>query len=483
MLSLHSTLASYMPGLRPQLVAASGLSESVASLLEQEALPLMVRALGTTGTLGKSEDVWATCQRLYQAQANGSPTELTRTDNDWPQQRQQLAHALLGAGPMAAIAQRHAPTAPARATTVLGCLAVLLLATAGQQAAENQLSAATLSHWLREQASLVQPQHPTAKAAAVGTARPPVPTTAARWWPLAALATVGIGASVFFWQQQAPTLDVIGTSTPAAAITAPTTTQPGAMTPAAAVDGQPQPSATPQPAATDAGAAPVSTKEGAPVSAAAPEVVLTAARTEAPAALPAASEAAEAAPNLPAEASKPAGVVLRDTIGNAKLAARIGGHYNATQGRYERDNGQPLMVSLPRHVTLMVGINSTESLLYKRLSNPAFATRQPADLDRLTFALGRDKLDMEGAQQLGNVAHLLKTFPGNKLVVFGNAGPAEPQALTLALNRAQAAVNELVKQGIPRASLQAQGRLRSSSENPKDADYSRRIALYISQIN
>ncbi len=474
-----------MPGLRPRLVAASGLSESAAILLEEEALPLMVRALGTADTLGKSEDVWATCQRLYEAQANGSSTELTRTDNDWPRQRQQLAHALLGAGPMAAIAQRHAPTAPARATTVLGCLAVLLLATAGQQAAEHQLSAATLNNWLREQASLAQPLHPTVKAAAGGTggtARPPAPPAAARWWPLAALATVGIGASVFFWQQQAPALDVVGTSTPAA-IAAPATTQPGAVTPAATVAGQPQPSATPQPRATDTGAAPVSTKEEAPVSAAPPEVVLTAARTAAPAALPAAAEAAAAAPNLPAEASKPTGAMLRDTVGNAKLANRIGGHYNTDKGRYERDNGQPLMVSLPRHVTLMVGINSTESLLYKRLSNPAFATRQPADLDRLAFAVGKDKLDMEGAQQLGNVAHLLKTFPGNKLVVFGNAGPAEPQALTLALNRAQAAVNELVKQGIPRTSLQAQGRLRSSAENPKDADYSRRIALYISQLN
>lgn len=126
-------------------------------------------------------------------------------------------------------------------------------------------------------------------------------------------------------------------------------------------------------------------------------------------------------------------------------------------------------------VTLTVGINSTESLLYKRLVNPALP--RPADLvlDRLTFANSRATLGAEGAQQLGSVASLLKTFPKARVLVLGHANIAEDEATKLGLKRATAAVEELRKQGIDPSRVQAQGALATGI--PTDNDPAERVAM------
>jgi len=165
---------------------------------------------------------------------------------------------------------------------------------------------------------------------------------------------------------------------------------------------------------------------------------------------------------------------LRDTVGNAGLAKQVGGKFNAATGRYAKGEGQPLIIKLVDRATLTVGINSTESLLYKRLAHPSLPRPSDIAIDRLSFDLGQSRLGAEGAQQLGSIASLLKTFPKVRLVVVGHANNHEAQAMRLGLQRATVAVDELVKQGIPADRLQAQGML--STELPSDNDSSEKQA-------
>jgi outer membrane protein OmpA-like peptidoglycan-associated protein len=155
-------------------------------------------------------------------------------------------------------------------------------------------------------------------------------------------------------------------------------------------------------------------------------------------------------------------------VGNAGLARQIGGRFNVAAGRYPKGEGQPLLIKLINRATLTVGINSTESLLYKRLAHPSLPRPADIPIDRLSFDLGQARLGAEGAQQLGSIASLLKTFPKARLVVVGHANNHEAQAMRLGLQRANLAVEELVKQGIPPDRLQAQGML--STELPSDND-------------
>jgi OOP family OmpA-OmpF porin len=199
---------------------------------------------------------------------------------------------------------------------------------------------------------------------------------------------------------------------------------------------------------------------------------------EAPAAPAVLAPAAVASTAMPASAAAhPAatGAVLRDTVGNAALARQIGGKFNVALGRYTKGEGQPLIVKLINRATLTVGINSTESLLYKRLSKTYLSRPSDIIVDRLTFDMGQARLGAEGAQQLGSVASILKTFPKAHLVVVGHANNQEAQAMRLGLQRATVAVDELVKQGISADRLQAQGVL--STELPTDNDSPEKQAM------
>jgi outer membrane protein OmpA-like peptidoglycan-associated protein len=170
-----------------------------------------------------------------------------------------------------------------------------------------------------------------------------------------------------------------------------------------------------------------------------------------------------------------AGAVLIDTIGNAAQASHIGGSFDAALGRYPKGEGQPLDIKLINRSTLSVGINSSESLLYKRLMNSALLHPSSVALDRLVFNPSQAKLGAEGAQQLGNIAHLLKTFPKARILVLGHATTKEAEAMRLSLLRANAAIDELVKQGISADRLQAQGVLATGV--PTGANAAEKLAM------
>ena len=169
----------------------------------------------------------------------------------------------------------------------------------------------------------------------------------------------------------------------------------------------------------------------------------------------------------PSAPVKPKFVGMRDTVGNGLAARLLGGPFNPTTLRYRRDPAVPLMLKLARRTTLMVGVNSSESRLYHLFANkkvPAAIVAQPLVLDRLAFEPGQARLGAEAAQQLGNLAALLHTFPKVRLQLIGHAAPTEAQAYTLPAARAQACLTELVKRGV------APARLHTAPAVPKAGD-------------
>lgn len=165
---------------------------------------------------------------------------------------------------------------------------------------------------------------------------------------------------------------------------------------------------------------------------------------------------AAAVPAKPKAAAKPKGPVVRDTIGNALAARLLGGPFDVTILRYRRDPATPLMLKLVPRTTLMVGVNSSESRLYRLFAGapvpPAMLAR-PLALDRLAFEPGQAVLGAEAAQQLGNLAALLRTFPKVSLRLSGHSATTEPLFWKLGNARGRACLAELLKQGIAPARL------------------------------
>lgn len=164
-----------------------------------------------------------------------------------------------------------------------------------------------------------------------------------------------------------------------------------------------------------------------------------------------AADSAKAVAAIKPAPAKPKVPGLRDTIGNALAARLLGGAFNPATLRYRRDPNTPLMLKLARRTTLMVGVNSSENRLYHLFSDarvPAAVRAQPLALDRLSFEPGQAQLGAEAAQQLGNVAALLRTFPAVQLRLSGHSATTEPQFWTLGKERARACLAELLKQGI-----------------------------------
>jgi outer membrane protein OmpA-like peptidoglycan-associated protein len=444
---LDSIVNQYLSNeLLAQLARASAMSQPAAQAYCKVVLPALVHQLAVPIEADEANARWDMCRQLFLSRLLTDKEELLRTDIGWPDRRRYLAQKILGATQVAALTESTAQ--PAQAVTLLGFLTIMTLAAVGEHAHEADLEPASLSAWLAEQATLVEAVKPLSTAAA-----PKASNTAAPSRPQPAPAPDG--------GKKVKMLSVMGTLAVAAIA--------GGYfllgTPANATQQE-------APATEVAAEAPAATSAGEPAAASpAAEVPATPA-----AAVPAPAMAAVAAAPV-AAAARPAaaGAVLRDTVGNAALARQIGGKFNVALGRYTKGEGQPLIVKLINRATLTVGINSTESLLYKRLSKTNLPRPSDIVLDRLTFDMGQARLGAEGAQQLGSVASILKTFPKAHIVVVGHANNQEAQAMRLGLQRATVAVDELVKQGIDASRLQAQGML--STELPTDNDSPEKQAM------
>ena len=446
---LDSIVNQYLThDLLAQLAQAAAMPRPATEAYCKMVLPALVRQLALPIDADEANARWDMCRQLFLSRLLTDKEELLRTDIGWPDRRRYLAQKILGATQVAALTDSTAQ--PAQAVTLLGFLTIMTLAAVGEHAHEADLEPAALSRWLSEQATAIEAvASPPAAAPKAGSTAP------ARPQPAAAPASAAGGS------KKVKVLSAVGTLVVAA------------ITGGYFLLGTPANATQQEAPATEVVPAEAPATPGSDPTAAAPAP---SAETPAPPAVAAPAVAAvAAAPAVAAGRPAALGAVLRDTVGNAALARQIGGKFNVALGRYPKGEGQPLIVKLINRATLTVGINSTESLLYKRLSKTSLPRPNDIVLDRLTFDMGQARLGAEGAQQLGSVASILKTFPKAHIVVVGHANNQEAQAMRLGLQRATAAVDELVKQGVAASRLQAQGML--STELPTDNDSPERQAM------
>ncbi|WP_198172540.1 OmpA family protein [Hymenobacter ginkgonis] len=425
-MSLFATINQQLSdALLAQLASVSGATPPLVRSFWAAAVPVLVWRLSEPTTVDEVNARWDMCRQLFESQVLTDSEELLRTDLGWPARRHYLAEKILGAPQVDALVRES--SSPAAAATLLGYLTIIALAVLGEKAYTDDLEPVALGNWLQQQSV------PAASATQDITAEPALAAAGrSKATVLSVVGAVGlVGAAGLYF--------LLGT--PANA----TQQQPSAL------------------AATKTARVPQPTEIEAPLTkapvAAAPAPMVAAAKE---------ASSATVAKALPPH-SAAMGASLPDTVGNNLLATQIGGKFSVELGKYLRGEGQPLLLKLADRATLTVGINSTESLLYKRLANPRLP--RPADIaiDRLSFDSGKARLGAEGAQQLGNVASLLKTFPKARLLVVGHATNMEPQAMVLGLQRATAAVDELVKQGVSASRLQAQGGLATGQSSPHDS--------------
>lgn len=468
--------------LQEHLASAAGTSLAATRQYAQVVLPALVEELARPVSPGDLNARWDMCRQLYLSQLLTEPQEWLRTDIGWPERRYYLAQSIVGDTRFIALTTGAA--LPPQAPVLLGYLTILALATIGQHASQANLAPAALGTWLGEQqvpagsvpvAEVVSAPAPVvAKSTmAAAPARPVAPTAPAPAKPSAAPAAAPMLTTAPAKKQQTAVLSLVGVAVVAAlaggyfllgnpanateqqpaATAAEVTSPPAANTPAAAPAPTAAPAAAPASGVAAAPAAPVPT--GPAVAAAKPVPVPSAKAGVAPAHV--------------------TGDVLIDTIGNAAQASHIGGSFDATLGRYPKGEGQPLDIKLINRATISVGINSSESLFYKRLVNSNLSRPGSIPLDRLAFEPNQAKLGAEGAQQLGSIASLLKTFPKARILVLGHATTKETEAMRLSLARANAVIDELVKQGIYAQRLQAQGVLATGI--PAGANAAEKLAM------
>ncbi|SHK78278.1 OmpA family protein [Hymenobacter psychrotolerans] len=204
-----------------------------------------------------------------------------------------------------------------------------------------------------------------------------------------------------------------------------------------------------------------------PAGAAAPVAV--AGRGPVPAPSPA--TAAPAAATKPAAYSGPDRSFTPNRYPARKPANRITppvvpGHYDAKTGNYIYQTGAPTTLQLANGRKLAgVGINSTESLLHRFLTNPK-AQIDTVDLtqgwmsfDRVFFDSGKATLTKESMAQLRHIVALLQAYPNARLKLGGYTDSTGTYKVNRQLSdaRARTAWAALVEMGVSPARLDARG--------------------------
>jgi OOP family OmpA-OmpF porin len=152
----------------------------------------------------------------------------------------------------------------------------------------------------------------------------------------------------------------------------------------------------------------------------------------------------------------------------APAAPEVGvasGRYDQNRDTYIYDTGQPIVLKLADGTTQKVGVNSTENRLYTFLATPTVQvdsvnrTKGWINFDRVYFEAGKATLTPESAQQLHNVASILKAFP-KAVVKIGGYTDSSGVALhnfQLSEERAKTAMVTLGTLGVPIDNLQYKG--------------------------
>jgi outer membrane protein OmpA-like peptidoglycan-associated protein len=147
-------------------------------------------------------------------------------------------------------------------------------------------------------------------------------------------------------------------------------------------------------------------------------------------------------------------------------APLVTGHFDAKSGNYIYETGQPTTIKLPSgDVIKEVGINSTESHLYRFLNDPQAQidtvdlTKGWYNFDRVFFNPGKATLTAESISQLRNVATLLRAFPKSRVKLGGYTDSTGTYKVNKQLSdaRARTAWASLVEMGISPSRIEARG--------------------------
>ncbi|SFP85808.1 OmpA family protein [Hymenobacter arizonensis] len=140
------------------------------------------------------------------------------------------------------------------------------------------------------------------------------------------------------------------------------------------------------------------------------------------------------------------------------------GRYDKASDRYIYDTGQPITLTLPNGTRQQVGSNSTENRLYTFLSSSEEVdsvnrTKGWINFDRVNFEAGKAVLTPESAEQLGNMAVILNSFPNSMVKIGGYTDSTGDAELNYRLSdeRAHTAMLALAKRGVNPIRLQAKG--------------------------
>ena len=123
----------------------------------------------------------------------------------------------------------------------------------------------------------------------------------------------------------------------------------------------------------------------------------------------------------------------------------VPGHFDAKTGNYLYETGQPTTIRLPGGgIIANVGANSTESYLFRFLSDPQVQvdsvdlTRGWYNFDRVYFEAGKATLTPESVSQLRNIATLLRAYPKVRLKLGGYTDDTGTYKVNKALSEARA---------------------------------------------
>ena len=135
----------------------------------------------------------------------------------------------------------------------------------------------------------------------------------------------------------------------------------------------------------------------------------------------------------------------------------VPGHYDDASGNYIYNTGLPTTLKLAGGGTIAaVGANSTESHLYRFLTDPKMQvdtvdlTRGWYNFDKVFFETGKATLTTESVSQLRNIATILRAYPNTRIKLGGYTDNTGDYKINKQLSeaRAQTAWKSLVEMGV-----------------------------------
>lgn len=181
-----------------------------------------------------------------------------------------------------------------------------------------------------------------------------------------------------------------------------------------------------------------------------------------------------------------AGTAIKTGAGT--VASAVAGKLNEA-GDFVRDLGAKITKKLADGTEISIGENSVENRLISFIEDKDKAVDKTTwfTFDRLYFETGKSTLKAESQEQLKNITAILKAYPNVRLKMGGytdNTGDAAVNK-KISNERANAAVQELVKLGVNAKRLEAEGygpeHPIASNDTPEGRAQNRRIDIRVIQ--